>query len=337
MKAFFKFIFVLLLFCIIISGSAFYWFNKPTGHISAYGDEFEIIKGDNAYSVSNRLYMRGFINSKELFVIIARVLKLDNDLKTGWVRFKPESATLDIVKTVYGGEFISVNFTIPEGSTVNQIKDILVKSDIVSKESIDDFLSDPDYTAKIGLDGYKSAEGFLFPDTYKFYKGVSVEKIFASMVDLFFEKLSGIYPNYKKLDRKTLYDKIILASIVEKEVRIPNELPVVSGVFYNRIKSGMRIQSCATVQYILGKPKEHLLETDLQIINPYNTYIFAGLPPTPIASPGYNAINAAFFPAKHDYKFFVVKDPDKGSHYFSKTYDEHLRAQQRYKSIKGFY
>jgi UPF0755 protein len=337
MKAFFKFIFILFIIICIFCAAAFFWFNRSTGNIEEKGVEFEIIKGDTSYSLAKRLYLNGYIHSKELYVLITRTLRLDRGLKAGWVRLLPGQTTTEIIHTIYSGDFIPIVFTIPEGSTIQQIKKILVKSGTADIDQIETFLSDKDYPAKIGLNGYKSAEGFLFPETYRFQRGVSVQVIFNGMVEMFFKKISEIYPEYNKLSEKELYNKVIMASIVEKEVRLAEESPKVAGVFYNRLKSGMRIQSCATVQYILGKPKEQLLETDLQIVHPFNTYIFPGLPPAPISNPGLTALKSAFYPAEHEYLFFVVKDPEKGSHHFSKTYGEHLKAQARYKSIKGLY
>lgn len=337
MKSFFKFILLLIIILSITLIAAFFWLNKSTGNIDNYETQFEIIKGDSSYSLANRLYLKGFINSKELFIIISRSLRLDRNLKAGWVRLLPGQTTIDIIRTIYSGDFVPISFTIPEGSTIKDIEKILVTSGAADIDQIKTFLSDSSYPAKIGLNGYKSAEGFLFPETYKFQKGVNVQVIFNEMVEMFFKKISEIYPQYNKLSVNELYDKVKMASIVEKEVKLPEEAPIVAGVFYNRIKSGMRIQSCATIQYILGKPKEQLLETDLQIIHPYNTYIFPGLPPGPICNPGVTALKAAFYPAEHDYLFFVVSDPDKGSHHFSTTYSEHLNAQKKYKSIKGLY
>ncbi|MCG8569604.1 MAG: endolytic transglycosylase MltG, partial [Spirochaetes bacterium] len=199
------------------------------------------------------------------------------------------------------------------------------------------FLAQKNYTASIGLSGQSSAEGFLYPDTYKVFKGSDTKTVFSTMVQLFFEKLQVIEPNYRSLTADELLEKVTLAAIIEKEVKNREEAAVVAGVFNNRLQQNMKIQSCATIQYILGEPKEHLLESDLLIPHPYNTYLNLGLPPGPICSPGYTALNAAFHPSKHKYLFFVVKDPARGTHHFSETYEEHLLAQQRYKQLKGIY
>lgn len=337
MKLFFKTLFVLFVIFFSVVASLVFWFNRETGNIPITGVEFEIKNGDNAYSISKRLYNFGYIRNEILFIAMVRVFKLDNRIKKGWIYLEADGKTSKIIQTIVNAKFITQSFTIPEGSNLRQIKDILINEKIVQKEDIEDFLQSSDYMSKIGLSGFKNPEGFLFPDTYKVYKGTEVEYIFSDMVKLFYKKMEKIYPSYKNIPKKDFYGRLILASIIEREVKNVEEAPIVAGVFINRIQIKMKLQSCATVQYILDKPKEHLLETDLLIDNPYNTYLYSGLPPTPIASPGENALRAVFFPDKNDFLYFVVKDPGKGAHHFSKTYEEHLIAQRRYKQIKGFY
>ena len=336
MKVFIKTFIVLFVICFSLVASSIFWFNRQTGNIPVTGVEFEIKKGDNAYSISKRLYNSGYIRNEILFIAIVRIFKFDTRIRKGWIQLESDSTTTKIIKAIINGKFITQTFTIPEGSNLNQIKEILIKEKIVEKDEIDNFLNQSDYLSKIGLVGYKNPEGFLFPETYKIFKGTEVENIFSEMVELFRKKMDKIYSDYKNISKKEFYSRLILASIIEREVKNKDEAPIVAGVFLNRINRRMKLQSCATVQYILGKPKEHLLETDLLIDNPYNTYLYNGLPPTPIASPGENSLRAAFFPDKNDFLFFVVKDPDKGTHHFSKTYDEHLIAQKRYKQLKGF-
>ncbi|MBN2544711.1 MAG: endolytic transglycosylase MltG [Spirochaetes bacterium] len=336
MKLFFRIFIILFIFLSCVSLALFIWYIQPTGIMNNSVD-FEIKNGDTSYSVAQRLYLDGIIKSKLFFYAAVRLLRFDKRLKTGWVKISPGANMLQIIIDIYSGNFITVKFTIPEGTTFKQILSILEESEIVTEEEIFAFVNNPDYLSKIGLAGYKSPEGFLYPETYKFFKGVQISKVLSSMVELFYEKIEEIYPGYKTLSKDDLYDKIIMASIIEKEVKLKEEADIVSGVFYNRIKSGMRLQSCATVQYILGKPREQLLESDLMIMHPYNTYLNKGLPPGPICNPGYTALNAAFYPDHNNYLFFVVKDPEIGRHHFSSTYDDHLAAKQKYKELKGFY
>ena len=130
-------------------------------------------------------------------------------------------------------------------------------------------------------------------------------------------------------------DVVRLASVVEREYRVPEEAPLIASVFYNRLEQGIKLQSCATVAYIIteihGKPHpDRLFFSHLEIPSEFNTYLYEGLPPLPISNPGATALEAAFHPADTDYLFFVVKDPDAGTHNFSRSYNEHLNAKDLY-------
>lgn len=176
-------------------------------------------------------------------------------------------------------------------------------------------------------------EGFLFPETYEVYTGATEEEIIRKMLQQFEleleqakAKLAEQNENWEEqLQSKglTLYDVITLASIVEREAVLDEERFIISGVFHNRIEDGWLLQSCATVQYILEKQRDRILLKDLEVDNPFNTYIYKGLPPGPIAAPGYKSILAALNPKEHDFYFFVTKKDGSGSHYFSQTFAEH--------------
>jgi UPF0755 protein len=159
------------------------------------------------------------------------------------------------------------------------------------------------------------------------------------MIDTFFDKLCDVYPDYPVLDKKALFQKVILASIIEREYRKENEAPVIASVFYNRLKINQKLESCATVAYVLtemlGKPHpDRLTWADIAVKSPYNTYQVYGLPPGPIGNPGTTALMAAFFPMETNYKYFVLKDPESGVHEFSETFQKHLSAKELY--IKGY-
>lgn len=338
MKTVIKFLLLILIIFAAIFSTAFLLLDRASDKIPVSGTEFEIKVGDSASAIAFQLKERGLITSMLFFKVMTRVSGLDRKLQSGYVKINSGDRTTEIMSKIMLHEFVTVSFTIPEGYTWKEINQILIKNEIVREEEIQEFLSKENYLEEIGLsERYKSAEGFLFPETYTFYKGTKIDKIYKTMVKLFYQKISQIAPDYSHLSLKEFYDKIILASIIEKEVKSREEAPIVAGIFYNRMKQKMRLQSCATVQYVLSKPKERLLEEDLRVDSPYNTYLHDGLPPAPIANPGFEALNAAFHPQESEYLFFVVKDPEKGTHQFSKTYEEHLRAQRKYKVIKGFY
>lgn len=336
MKNIFYFIVIIILFFMLFFSIYIFIMIQPTKLINNK-IEFQIKKGDTCHSVAERLYIEGVIKSRFLFKVIVKILRLEKKLQTGWVEIHKNDNLFRIIYNIFSGNFINVTFTIPEGTTFNGILEILIKNGVVTQKEVDELLIDNSYLKEIGLENYNSPEGFLFPETYKFKKGTELKKILETMVKLFYKKLEEIYPNYSLLSKKELYEKIIIASIVEKEVKLKEEAKIVANIFYNRLKKGMRLQSCATIQYILGKPREHLLESDLLIPHPYNTYLNKGLPPTPICNPGLTALDAAFYPDKNNYLFFVVKDPVKGSHHFSETYEDHLLAKKKYKQLKGFF
>ncbi|MBR6062471.1 MAG: endolytic transglycosylase MltG [Spirochaetales bacterium] len=349
MKIFIKAAVLSIIIVTAVILSAFFILNRPTNHIPVSGYELEVTHGMTAHKLSRLLRGEKLIRSPKLFVLMTKIICPTTPLKSGWFRIKPNSSTVSIIKQIYHGEFITVTFMIPEGATLRQTNDILVKNGILTQKQIDDFFAEPDYMQTLGLGNYifdkklASPEGFLSPDTYTFTKGASAETIYKGMIALFYKKIKDIYPDYNDLSHSDFYDKIKMAAIIEREVKNHSEAPIVAGVFYNRLNNNEKnpryptlLQSCATIQYILGKPQEQLTDKELKIDSPYNTYIYNGLTPTPICNPGYDALKASFYPAKHDYYYFVVDDPTLGTHKFSKEYGAHLKAKDSYKEKKGF-
>lgn len=224
-------------------------------------------------------------------------------------------------------------FTIPEGYEIRQIADRLSNDEIVNKDRFLELVSDKvnfeeEYDFLKLLNDGQNLEGFLFPSTYEIFVGSSEEQIIGKMLGEF-EKIyeSELKSRIEEMDLE--FNEIItMASIVEREGKVEEELPIMSAVFHNRIEQGMMLQSCATVQYILGERKEILSNDDTRTPSPFNTYINQGLPPSPIASPGKLALIAAVNPADVDYLFFVLTGED-GTHTFTKTYDEHLNAKPK--------
>ena len=155
-----------------------------------------------------------------------------------------------------------------------------------------------------------------------------MESVLNRMLARFQEILNGLPENQSGLD---LRSSIILASIVQNEIKLDEERPVAAAVFLNRLDINMLLQSCSTVQFLFDEPKATLLNKDLEIESPYNTYLNKGLPPGPISNPGLAALEAVWSPADTDYLYFVAKDDGSGGHYFSKTLEEHNRykAQAR--------
>lgn len=220
----------------------------------------------------------------------------------------------------------TVTLTVPEGTEVREIVDMLVELELGSKEEIKQIINTYEFDfpllSQMPTNTEYRLEGYLFPDTYQIYKDATEENIVSiiqRMLDNFQSKTSDLQTQASG----DFQDIIILASIIEREGQKAEELPLVSSVFHNRINQGIKLESCATVQYILEERKPVLSWADTEIDNPYNTYMYQGLTPGPIANPGLAAIEAAMNPATSDYLFFVANND--GSHLFGRTYQEHLK------------
>jgi UPF0755 protein len=285
-------------------------------------------EGESAGSVGMRLEDALLIRSGLLWNIVSR---FDKDfIKQGVYLVAepmPLTALYSLLKT---GREEMVRVTIPEGVTLSKMARILENASIVTA---DDFLAaarDPAFLAEYHIPA-DSAEGYLFPDTYFFAQGYPASLVVKTMVDTFFEKLDAIREPDPHETAARLHEKITLASIVEREYRVDDEAPVMAGVFYNRLDRGMRLQSCATVEYIIteiqGKPHPtRIFFRDLEIPDPYNTYRETGLPPGPIAAPGQVALYAAYHPDTTPYLYFRLADANAGRHTFSRTLEDHNAA-----------
>jgi UPF0755 protein len=190
--------------------------------------------------------------------------------------------------------------------------------------------SDRVLLASLGIDG-PSVEGYLFPDTYQFVRGMKVEEILGRMVQRMRGKLTPEIVARAQARRLTVHQLLTLASIIEREAAIQEEQRLIAAVFLNRLQLDMPLQADPTVQYAVGKERRALTRGDLQTDHPFNTYRYPGLPPGPIASPGMGAIEAALDPAPVKYLYFVAVSADGRRHHFSKTVEEHNAAVARYR------
>ena len=305
------FIFSLVFLITILFITAIYF---PLDENSATQKVVSIPSGTNAREIVNVLEKNEIIRKNNYpFKILTKLMKIEDQLKYGEYSLSPSMNMLQILDKLVKGEVIVYKITIPEGYTSTQIAELLEKKEIAKKEAFLELIRDKE----------KSLEGYLFPDTYEAPKKYGAEKV----VKLILSNFNQVALENKFSDRAeeigfSLDEIIILASIIEKEAKFRDEKNKVSAVFHNRLKIGMKLQSCATIQYILGEPKEKLDEKDLMLDSPYNTYLYKGLPPGPICNPGLDSIIATLEPADEDYLFFVLGE--NGRHIFSRTYQEHL-------------
>ncbi len=314
---------------VIFLGGFVYGLAQPVS--SAAGEPVPIIvkPGMSADEIGNLLYKQGVIKSVVLFQMAIKVQGAQNLLQAGEYAFTKDMSVQQIVGILAKGETSYRLLTIPEGYTIDQIANLIAEKKMGSavkfKAAAQVSATFGYMEARTGVE-YK-AEGYAFPDTYRVSKGMTEEQILEMMVHQFDEQFTPEMRQKTTEMGLTIGNVITLASLVEKEAQLDKDRPIIAGVFLKRLRLGMPLQSCATIQYILGYPKPELSIQDTEIASPFNTYQNAGLPPGPIANPGLAAINAVLNATETDYLYFVA---DKhGAHHFSQTYEEHLATIEK--------
>lgn len=307
-------------------GYAVAFFSTPYHGITATA-EIRIEQGEAFSSVARKLENAGVITQGELFSLWARIRNLDKQIHWGLYRFDRPVSPQDVLSGMVRGRTVFHKVTIPEGYTSDEIADLLVDKGLVRRERFAAELSNAELLARYGLEG-KGLEGYLYPSTY-YFRALSTEKeILTTLLDQFGAVFTADMMEQAERMDMTVHEVVTLASIIEKETGRAEERAVISGVFHNRLKRGMPLQSDPTVIYGLEDFNGNLTRAHLSTPTPYNTYTIAGLPPGPIANPGLGSMLAALYPAKVPYLYFVSKND--GSHFFSKTIREHNRAVRKY-------
>ena len=309
------------------AGAGVYYLQSP---MESTGDATVVFvePGMSVSHVATRLEQEGLIRDARWFKLYARYREVDSKIKVGRYPLAAGQTIDEILATLVSGKGGTEQVTIPEGLTINEIAVILHEKIEVDSTVFLELARDPKFVADLGIES-PDLEGYLFPNTYKFYRGMAPDLVIREMTGLYHHIMTPENREKAKEMEMSIHDVMTLASIIEREAQLASERDTISGVFHNRLRIGRRLESCATVQYILGEPKAVLLEKDLRIPSPYNTYLHAGLPPGPICSPGAAAINAALNPAVVPYLYFVARGD--GGHIFSRSNREHVNAKNRIK------
>lgn len=283
-------------------------------------------RGATFAAATDSLVKSRIVGNAKLFQLYARFGGKDRNIKPGTYLLRRGTPWKDIVSALHGGEGLVNTVTIPEGFSLAQITPLLVRKLGVARESVEVAMRDTTLRRRLDIPT-PTLEGYLFPDTYAFPDGTPARQAVGEMVVRFEREWK---PEWNARLRQLMLNRndiITLASIIEKEVRRGEERPVVSAVYHNRLRAGMLLQADPTVQYALGRHVDRVLYRDLEVKSPYNTYLNAGLPPGPIASPGGRSIEAALFPAKVESLYFVAF-PD-GHHVFTRSFADHEAAKSR--------
>ena len=293
--------------------------------------KFKVKEGMDAAEIARRLEKEGLIDSGFKFRMLAKWGGYEDKLKVGSYNLNTAMTYDEIFQKLLAGEPEVIQFTIPEGFGVRDIAKRLEETGLADRE---EFLKKAekfvpyDYVEKRSNVFYY-CEGFLFPDTYEVDNDVEVDDILKLMAENFDYRLNKKMRERAKEEGLSIYDLITLASIVEKEVRYPEDRPIVAQVFFKRLKLDMPLQTDASLQYLMDTPKEDVSIADTKIDSPYNTYQHKGLTPGPIANPGIESINAVLYPADTNYLYFVA---DRSGHnHYSDNYEEHLKLVNQYR------
>lgn len=316
------------LFCIVMIGS---YYIAPT----ASSEEIVSITvepGSSTSSIANLLEKNDLIRSPFAFKLAVRFRGIGTQLKAGNYQLSRDMRLTRIIDELKKGQIEFKTFTVPEGITALQIADLWESSNLGNANEFVNAMQAPELLEKFVPAGV-SAEGYLFPNTYKFSKGSSAEVIVKMMLTESQKRWTETLAEDAKSLGLTRHQVMTLASIVQREAGSKDEMPLISGVFHNRLKSNWRLQADPTVLYALGEPDRLLTREDWKYPSPYNTYLHKGLPPGPIGNPGMDAILAALKPEKTSYYYFVAIE--KGKHHFSKTLAEHNRMIYEIKRRKA--
>lgn len=291
---------------------------------------FEVEKGQSAKKIVQNLKKKGIIKKSWPTLVGYRIFFSSQSLKAGEYSLPLPLSPKDVLHILTEGEVILYTVTVPEGLIIEETAELMESQGFAKKEDFIETSADTSFISSWDREA-TTLEGYLFPETYSFPKDTTAEEIVPTMVSQFMQVFNDEWRSRADEIGMSIRDIVILASLVEKETFLPEEKKFVSAVFHNRLKIGMKLDCDPTIIYALkreGKFKDRLRTKDLKLDSPYNTYLYPGLPPGPIANPGKDSLQAALYPADEKYLYFVSKND--GSHHFSHTFREHQNAVNTY-------
>jgi UPF0755 protein len=322
-----KILVIIVILSLAAAGGLVFWAQEPIIGADRKPIEFSIKSGSGVRSSMEQIAAAGVPVNPVLLGLLARLRGKSTRLKAGNYELKPGTTPLALIDQLVRGEFAQEGLAIIEGWTFRQMRKAIAEHPALKHDTA--HLSDKELLAKVTPD-YTHPEGLFFPDTYRFAKGSSDLQVYKQSHALMQKRIEEEWARRDpSVPYKNPYEALIMASIVEKETGQKLERDMIAGVFVNRLKRGMLLQTDPTVIYGIGdKFDGNIRKRDLETDTPYNTYKRTGLPPTPIALPGSEAIAAALKPAKTDALYFVSRG--NGTSHFSSNLPDHNRAVNKY-------
>lgn len=314
----------------VIVGAASLWFRDAVyidDALPAQQTDVIVPNGATFGQVASLLRERGVLAHPFVFRLLARLRRVDSDVKAGEYRFPAHQTSDAVLQRLVRGEQFAVWVTIPEGYTAREIAQTLASRSLGDAARYErTFLR----SGGVGIDGAqtRSLEGYLFPSTYLIPIDDSPEAVASILVDQFRRELPADAERRARALGRSVPDVVTVASLIEREGKVDQDRPLIASVIYNRLRLGMPLEVDAAIEYTFPEHHDVITKRDLAIDSPYNTYRHTGLPPTPIANPGKASLDAAFGPAKSDYLYYVAKSD--GHSVFAKTLAEHNANVERY-------
>jgi UPF0755 protein len=303
----------------------------PTFFFPGQDVDVPVYSKTTAREIARSLKEKGILHFVLPFKVLAKLTHADRKLKAGLYRLNPQMSLWDLLTTLSEGKSELLALKVPEGYTTDQIARELEKMKVMS---VDDFMKtaqDIPTLKSLGIPG-PSAEGYLFPQTYRVPVGASAQALMELMVRQFFDTVGSDFEDRCRQRGLTPYQVVILASIVEKEAQLDSERPIIAGVMFNRLHKKIRLETNATLNYVLADKRAWLTNDQINTQSPYNTYQHRGLPPTPICNPGLASLQAVLDPADVPYLYYVAQGD--GSDLFATTFAEHQKNVLLAKKIR---
>lgn len=289
-------------------------------------------EGDALVFIVDILHNSGAVNSKWKFQLLGTAKEFDKKARAGEYELNAGMTPLEVMAKIQSGDVYLHRITVPEGYTVKQIAAKFAEAGFGSVERYMELSRDAELLDKYNIPA-QTMEGYLYPDTYLLPKYTTEKAIVELMLRHMQNRITPEMRQRAAEIKMSLHQVLTLASIVEKETGVAGERPIIASVFHNRLKKNMRLESDPTAVYGVDLMGGGVTASHVRTDSPYNTYKISGLPPTPIASPGLDSINAVLYPANTKYLYFVATG--NGGHKFSVTYDQHIRAVQEWRNFRN--
>jgi UPF0755 protein len=320
----------LFILAAVLTGAAFvHYIDSPVSHFTT-PRIVEIPKGASFFEITDIMNDAGLVSNRPFFWLLALSKGVRKQIRAGEYEITGTLSPAEILEKLVRGEIKSYTVMLPEDITLNEVARRLLIDKLINEKEFMALVVDREFLASLGI-GAESIEGYLFPETYQFDRSMTTKEVIRVIVRQFWKEITPELRSRAEKMGLTLNEWVTLASIIGKESGNREEKPIISAVFHNRLKRGMKLQSDPTAVYHLeraGTPVKTVRRSHLQTDTPHNTYRITGLPPGPIANPGIDSLRAALYPAKANYLYFVAKND--GSHEFSATLTAHNLAVAKY-------